>query len=417
VSIQIIIATYRPVSINRKDILESYSAVTVDGFDFIITGRALASGIYTEWPVLRNPLFTLISAIDSVLGNIGIAFGLVIGISLTLQFLSLNKMFNYFRFSESVSASLLVIFFMNNIHFIDIYVLSDSISLSLMLYGITLIVLNENQKKELNGSLIIVASSLGQFYTLFGLLFLLTPVKMNLKSVINKIRQRNTIITFFFLIISLVVRKFWTSEIGHNSSPDQFGLLKLNLNMFNFYFNAWAVIFVPFIIVLIYLVLMEFSTLKKFISVNFIKSGFYISLVVSVFLFFYQWKESRFSYLLFILIVVNVILVIGKNQKMPRLRDALPLIALLTIVFNTLWTPSDNWQPRIGESSFLRPWVTERYWERVPFTYYVEIRNKSCLKSIGSIDNSKAKESLEEDLLSLPDPVRVTARFGIENCL
>jgi hypothetical protein len=56
-----------------------------------------------------------------------------------------------------------------------------------------------------------------------------------------------------------VVRKFWTSEIGHNSSPDQFGLLKLNLNMFNFYFNAWAVIFVPFIIVLIYLVLMEFS--------------------------------------------------------------------------------------------------------------------------------------------------------------
>ena len=53
--IQIIIATYRPMSINRKDILESYSAVTVDGFDFIITGRALASGIYTDWPVLRNP--------------------------------------------------------------------------------------------------------------------------------------------------------------------------------------------------------------------------------------------------------------------------------------------------------------------------------------------------------------------------
>jgi len=405
------------MSINRKDILESYSAVTVDGFDFIITGRALASGIYTGWPVLRNPLFTSISAMDSALGNIGVAFGLAIGLSLTLQFLSLNKMFKHFKLSESVSASLLVIFFMNNIHFIDIYILSDSLSLSLMLFGITLIILKENQKKELIGSLIIVASSLGQFYTLFGLLFLLTPVKMKLKDVINKIRHRNFIITFFFLIISLVARKFWTTEIDHYSAPDQFGLLNLNLNMFNFYLNAWVSIFAPFIITLIYLISMEFSTIKKFISINFIKSGFYISFLVSIFLFFYQWKESRFSYLLFTLIIVNVILGIGKNQNVPRVRDALLLIALLTIVFNTLWTPKDNWQPRVGESRFLRPWVTERYWERVPFTYYVEIRNKSCLNPSGSIENSKAKDSLEEDLLRLPDPVRVTARFGIENCL
>ena len=49
---QIAIVTYRPLSLNQKDLLESYSAITVDGFDFIITGRALMGGIISDWPVL-----------------------------------------------------------------------------------------------------------------------------------------------------------------------------------------------------------------------------------------------------------------------------------------------------------------------------------------------------------------------------
>jgi hypothetical protein len=170
---QIAIVTYRPLSLNQKDLLESYSAITVDGFDFIITGRALMGGIISDWPVLRNPLFTSISALDSFFGNFGVAFSITIGISLLLQFISLSKLCNYFKLNEITSASIFLVFFMNNIHFIDVYILSDSISLSLMLFGITLIIVKKSNKSELLGSLLIVFSSLGQFYTLFGLLFLL----------------------------------------------------------------------------------------------------------------------------------------------------------------------------------------------------------------------------------------------------
>ena len=148
VIIQILIVTYRPLSLNRKDIIESYSAITVDGFDFIVTGRALASGIFSNSPVLRNPLFTAISTLDSVLGGIGIAFSVFIGIALSLQFYSISKILKHFQINSIMSASLFIVFFMNNIHFIDVYILSDAISLSLMLYGISLIITKDDQKKE-----------------------------------------------------------------------------------------------------------------------------------------------------------------------------------------------------------------------------------------------------------------------------
>lgn len=414
---QIAIVTYRPLSLNQKDLLESYSAITVDGFDFIITGRALMEGIITDWPVLRNPLFTSISSLDRLFGNFGVAFSITIGISLLLQFISLNKICNHFKLNEKISASIFLIFFVNNIHFIDVYILSDSISLSLMLFGITLIVIKKNLSSELLGSLLIVFSSLGQFYTLFGLLFLFIPNQIKINDIFFRLRQKNIIITALAIIISFIIRKIWSLQIEHESVPANFSLLKFNIDMFNFYVNTWVVIFIPFIISILYFLFINPIAIVKSIKQNFINSGLYISIIVGFFIFFYQWSESRFSYLLFILVTLNVIIALGKGAFSKHKNHLLILTAVLTIFFNIFWSPKDNWQPRVGESKFLRPWATERYWERVPFAYYVEIRDKHCPSNEALATTEQVNDLLELDLMELPGPIRDTARFGIENCL
>ena len=414
---QIAIVTYRPLSLNQKDLLESYSAITVDGFDFIITGRALMGGIISDWPVLRNPLFTSISALDSFFGNFGVAFSITIGISLLLQFISLNKLCNYFKLNEITSASIFLVFFMNNIHFIDVYILSDSISLSLMFFGITLIIVKKSNRSELLGSLLIVFSSLGQFYTLFGLLFLFMPNHIKIRDIFFRLKQKNSIITILAILISFIVRKIWSLQIGHESVPANFSLLKFNINMFNFYINTWVVIFIPFIISLLYFSFINPVAIVKSIKQYFFKSGLYISIIVGIFIFFYQWNESRFSYLLFIFVMINIIVFFGKELLSNHKNHLLILTAILTIFFNIIWAPKENWQPRVGESKFLRPWVTERYWERVPFAYYVEIRDKYCLSKDNSATIEQMNERFESDLMVLPSPIRDTARFGIANCL
>jgi hypothetical protein len=59
------------------DILASYSAIMVDGFEFIITGRAFAMVILENYPILRNPPYVLLAALDSVLGKSGFISGCV----------------------------------------------------------------------------------------------------------------------------------------------------------------------------------------------------------------------------------------------------------------------------------------------------------------------------------------------------
>lgn len=416
VIIQILIVTYRPLSLNRKDIIESYSAITVDGFDFIVTGRALASGIFSNWPVLRNPLFTAISTLDSVLGGIGIAFSIFIGFALALQFYTISKILKHFQINSIMSASLFIVFFMNNIHFIDVYILSDAISLSLMLYGISLIITKEDQEKELLGGLIIITSSLGQFYTLFGLLFMFLPNNFSLKDLINKFKQKASIVLIIYIIFTFLFRKFWTSLISHDSVPVNFSLLKFNLNMFNFYLNTWSVIFIPFIIVFIYLLIMNIKFPHVLLKEYFTNTGIYITIIVGLFIFFYQWKESRFSYLLFIFVLINLILIVSKTINSKQTQSALILLAIFTIVFNVIWTPRDNWQPRAGESRFFRPWVTERYWERVPFSLYVELRDMKCSTDSKTNSNQEISSVIESQIGKLwlnPN----TVKFGIKNCL
>jgi hypothetical protein len=415
------IATYRPLSIDGKDILGSYSAITVDGFDFILTGRAIASGVIVDLPVLRNPLFTLISAIDYLIGGIGIAFAFTIGLSLILQYVAISKLMKFYGLSKSISTSILVIFFFNPIHFLDLYILSDSFSLSIMMFGIATLIIKKNNTSEITGVLLIIISALGQFYTLFGLLFFFINNRIQGMTLLNYMKQflknKNIYLTAILLAFYLLIRKSWTTLIDHQSVPNNFSLLEVSFKMFNFYLNTWIVLFIPFIIVILGVTFTQSQTLVYFIKTKFFDSGFIISLFLAILLFFYQWKESRFSYLLVIFIIINLILFFYNIKITRSIEIYVIFIAILTLVFSVLWSPKDNWQPRVGETRFFRPWITERYWERVPFSYYVELRDQYCSDRNLSTISEKLPEVSDEFVKEMPTPVRDMSKFGIGNCL
>lgn len=412
-----LIAGYRPISLGREDLISAYSAITVDGFDFIIVGRALAEGFIGEIISLRNPAYTLISYLDAITGKVGLIFGATISLSLILQIFSLIKIMKFFRLQIVMQNLILLSFFIHWIHFINLYILSDLFSLSIMLLGFYFLVTGLNAinftRKEFIGILLISVSALGQFYTLLSLGVLI--LKITNFSINKVIRFKILSIVCFNIFIIVAVRSYWNFLIPHKSVPLNLELIKFNFNMFNFYLNTWFVMFMPLVIPVIIFVM---PRIKKDFLYNLSKESLFFKsnvLVIALITFFYQWAESRFSYLLFIFTFVLVIYTVRNNEKIWK--DFLYLCTVLTILFSVFWSPTNKWQPRVGETVFFRPWIVERYWETVPFKYYVELRESYCGISGASEKEKRWEQINNSDILRLVVPVRETALFGIRNCL
>lgn len=415
-----LISGYRPISFGQKDLISAYSAITVDGFDFIIVGRALAQGFEGEVVSLRNPAFTLISYLDAITGKIGFIFGATISLSLLLQIYSLIKIMKFFKLNLLLQNLILLSFFLHWIHFINLYILSDLFSLSIMLLGIYFLLtgINENSLtlKEFIGSTLISISALGQFYTLFGFGILLLKILNN--NIQRFIRLKILSIVAINILILIMIRLLWNYTVPHKSVPLNFELLKINLNMINFYLNTWTVMFLPIIVSIILIIIPKFKVNFKDrvynVNKEFIFLFSYVAVIAAITLF-YQWAESRFSYLLFIFTFILIIYIVKSNEKIWI--DFLYSCTILTIIFSVLWSPINKWQPRVGESVFFRPWIVERYWEAIPFKYYVELRESYC-NITNVIEKEKRWEEINNsDILRLVEPVRETALFGIKNCL
>lgn len=416
-----LIAGYRPMNFQGIDILASYSGITIDGFEFIITGRAFAMGILENYPILRNPPYVLLAALDSVLGKSGFVFGCVVFISIMIQLYSIMGLMNLFKLSFYLRSAILVVFFFNFINFINLYILSDLMVISILMFGMTLIFADligyKVGLKTYLGVTLIFLGSLGQFYALLSLIILL-PFYVSKVSKTRIIYLSLYSVSLF--IFTFIVKYFWNRFISHKKVPVQWENLDLTFNMFNFYINTWFYIFMP---ILVAVIVHLKNVLNKGIYIftpnsKILTQVFALLIVVTAsFIFLYQFYESRYTYVLFVFVIYFLIILVSLLQKEDFIVSFMNVTAFLTLIFGVLWSPSNKWEPRIGESTFLRPWLVERYWERVPFSQYVELREKYCV----GLDRGKNDEETtvidSKDLLTLVEPVRETAEFGLKNCL
>jgi hypothetical protein len=416
-----LIAGYRPMNFQGNDILESYSAITVDGFEFIITGRAFAMGILENYPILRNPPYVLLAALDSVLGKSGFVFGCVVFSSIMVQLYSITGFMKLLKLNYYLRGAILVVFFFNFINFINLYILSDLLVISIMMLGIRLVFTDlisyKNGFKTYSGVFLIFLSSLGQFYALLSLIILLPFF-------VSKVFKTRTIYLSLYsaslFMLTFIAKYFWNRFITHKKVPVQWENIDFTINMFNFYINTWFYIFIPILVAVLVHLKNVFNKVNYFITPNskILTQIFALLIVVTAsVIFFYQFYESRYTYVLFVFVMYFLIIFVSLFQKEDFLVSFMNVIASLTLIFGVLWSPSNKWEPRIGESTFLRPWLVERYWERIPFSQYVELREKYCV----GLDRGKSDEETividSKDLLTLVEPVRDMAEFGLKNCL
>jgi hypothetical protein len=412
-------AAYRPLSL-KSDILSDYSLITSDGFQWIMQGRALAQGIFDQtWPELRNPGYVLITALDAFLGSAGIAIALSIALALLIQIYVIY--FFTYKFSKShLAASLIALaMILSPIHFIALHVLSDAISVALMLLMLLFAfkTLNYQKIRFLNLFILSLATPLFQLYTLYPLLILipfLFFLFFTLQDSEQRVAIRNTLVTILsgsFIGVSL--RQLWYYLIPHESSPIQFGLINLSLNNMYFYLNTWAWLIGP----IFFILLITFSFLRFNLKTKNLFS-YYVTALFSIYgvsIFFYNWQESRFSYFLTVLSFIIFALTLSKVSSLGLVNLLSFSLAFLLLFFGSILTPTNKWAPEIGEYVYFRPWILHGFWGSPPYAEYINTKHAYC--EDGKLQITLTEEFINQQmpLISRSDPA--LGKFALENCL
>jgi hypothetical protein len=413
-------AAYRPLSLNR-DLLEDYSLITQDGFQWIIQGRALANLLVSEtWPELRNPGYVVITALDAIFGSFGLIISISTAIALLIQLWVIHKIAREVSLSQLSSGAIALAFILNPINFIALHLLSDAISVSIMMLMVFVTFLIIHQEKQINPISLFLLGSIGalfQLYTLYPILLLLFFIiilfqqkQINLK---REYLKKLFIITSAGLILGLFLRYFWYSLIEHQSTPKQFELIVFSLKNLMFYVNTWSWLLAPiFLSGLYFVIIKKVKIVKKEVFKWYLIT---LSTIYATSIFFYDWQESRFSYFLVALLFVLFIVIISKEKREVTTNFISVNLVVLALIFGSIFTPTNKWAPEIGESVMWRPWILHGFWGSPPYLEYVNARNQFCKNGVIQIEVDE--QVIRENIPIVANSDPNLGIFALKNCL
>ncbi len=347
--------------INSKSLLLNWPYISPDGFDTILEGRLIGTEDLVL-PILRNPGIVMVSKFDALFGGFGAIFWASNTAGLTLQCIAIQKYASKYLITPQKLFLILAVYFLSYIHFISLFILADTIAIGIMCYAVSLILTNDDITKVtyLKILFLILISSFFQSYCLISLIpFTMSLAKSGFfRCILQGILGPIGIYVF--------VTKFYQDAIPHLATPVNFPLLKLSLDMSSFYFNTWLVTFGP-ILVLVFALLSSMSKnrirpISKFI---FLSSDLIPGYSILFLTFFYQWPESRFTYVSYSLIapilLIRTVYVFSKEEKKfrtPILNSHLIFIAALGTV---LVNPQDSWKPKIADMAPGKLWIAQAF--------------------------------------------------------
>jgi hypothetical protein len=344
------------INLSNGNIVNSYPFITPDGFDWYLEGIYLYKILTTsiplpQLPVLRPPVFVFINLLDYYFYQSGIILGVIYCLCIPATFIVIDSLIKHSRINGNnygsfykIPLSLAVTF--SPLNFIRPYLLADVIAclfaLVSVLYCVKYFYFQKN-KYLLLFLLFFVLGGLTQLYALIPLLIFF-PIMLFLSLDTNRIIRVKAIFGISAsLLIYLFLLFLWLRAMPHQSTPNTFLLLKLSMEMFDFYKNIWICFFWPFIFfALIYIR----NNTEFFLKNSIIFSALMVVIFFGVLSFFYQWPESRYTFylwpwfLLFFFAKVNI----------PNLRSVIVLSALLIINFSM--APANYWQPTWASTSF-----------------------------------------------------------------
>jgi len=411
-------AAYRPISRN-KDLLEDYSLITRDGFQWIIQGRAFSNGLFSEpWPELRNPGYVFVTALDNLFGAAGYVISLSIAVSLLVQIFVIHYISFQLLKSRLLAGIIALAVILSPIQFISIHVLSDASSVALMFLIILQIFKVLYLEKKINlfyFFILTLITPLFQLYTIYPLIVLIILTiyvrfrypKNNSHSYLIKI----SLYGFLGLLLGVIIRQTWYASIPHESVPNQFSLINFNFENFYFYLNTWTWLIGPTIV--LSLLIIAFIKLRNFNIFTVYIFSLFTFYAISI--FFYSWQESRFSYFLTILsfIVFTLCVSLLKSNNIKSLISI--SLAALVFIFGSVFTPTDKWSPTVGESVMFRPWILHGFWGSPAYTEYTSARNLYCLADVIQVEVTD--KLIEETMPIIYRSDLQLAKFALKNCL
>lgn len=412
------------------DVFDSSLKISPDGFDWIIEGRALLSGVSEPWPVLRNTNLVLLSALDSVLGQTGFVFAAVNSLGLFLQGLALLSVLRVARHNEKTSFFVILGYYLLPLHFLSLYVLADTIAVGMLMLSVAFLI-KYFESPGLHflaaGALLSLGSGLFQTYGLapilvFAVMHFARAIRSPQSKQVNLAVGTSVIasLSLFFL-----VRFTWLSLIPHNSVPSPEKLLKLTLDMLPFYSNLWPFLLAPMLLA----IFLAFagsryrSSMRGSGSLSRPQTQFTLALGMGLLVLavLYQWPESRFSYTYLGTLTMFVALLFAfeteasSEDTKEKSKAPIRFFAAASIVIFSLYAPNNPWQPKTGEFSLFGIWPVSLV-DSSQYSWYIELREENCEPGAASKSTYEISKVFDDN--GIVDPyTRNIGIFALSNCL
>ncbi len=352
---------------SNDSFINTYPFITDDGFDWLFQGHALAALIQgaevPSLPILRDPVFVLVTALDALLGGRGflVVFALSAALFATHAFLIL--MAERFNVGAVVSLTMLLVALASPLFYFRLFVLSDPLAVAFMAGSAFCMVCHFHDGAHrwfISSALLATLGALTQTYALIP--FIVGVCVYCILKTRTRSEQISKLWLLFAICLVVVLTKvIWAYLIPHDDRPTTFGLLQASFKMWPFYRNVWTLVFIPLVPLAavgliywrsqgsVYCSLLAFlgATVAAFAGLS----------------FFYQWPEARFTFNYYIIVIMLLVALFGRKTTSlkPAPSAQVMLAACMPVAVGACLLPSNPWQPTLNTLSFApeRSWLFE----------------------------------------------------------
>lgn len=361
------------------DFFNSYPFITDDGFDWILEGAALhdrlAGKHVPPLHLLRAPGFVLVTALDSAVDGRGLVVILAQGTAFFVTGLLLLSLARRLGVSPLLAGATLAVAMLTPLNYFRLFVLADPLAVALLCgSAVSLLRYFEAPSARSIGTAagLAVIGALTQTYAAIPFL-----VGSALDVALRARRRQSIKLPAAALILAGLalagLKLLWKASMPHLFELSTFGVLGASFAMWDFYLHVWTFAFAP---ILPALVTGIYCWLRRGrpreVQVAFATLSVLAFAILS---FFYQWPETRFTFIYHPLVIVLVLLLLAPTSSADeetttfRSRRAgdppLGAIAAAGVVASALLvvaqlgvTPSSYWSTRLDTLE----WKPERSW-------------------------------------------------------
>jgi hypothetical protein len=342
--------------LHRGDFFNSYPFISDDGFDWIAQGVALNERIVgvdaSPWPVLRNPVFVLVTALDDALHASGDVIIFANAAAVTLTFASLGWLGRQLGHGAAALCAALLALCFSTLGFWRLWVLSDTICVALMTASFCLAISHVLSPKRFFiclAAVFAVAAGLTQTYGIIAFCGVVSTVIAGRALTGGRIGRALPATLIAVVVLTFGLQKLWAAAIPHSGQPAPLDLLKPSFAMTRYYLNVWATSFGVFAPLVIAALAMR---LRRNLRPRLYEAALAATLLTFIVLsYFYQWRESRFTFIYLTIFFAALLMItrppVGAVAEGSTVERKLIWTCAASALIGLLVVPSDYWMPRL----------------------------------------------------------------------